>query len=493
MAVGAAASDKAAGEAAVGATASTTAGGAAVPGKKRSDEAAVPGKQRSFRMYFMGQKFAIHSPSVREEAVQALTDARAEHTEWKAEAWNARARLALSRFRDGIQIGGCRGKAAVGADATLGTPKPTRPAASRAAKRPRVAEAAATDAACSDEFRDKYVVTAPFTILGCGSFGKVYGCHAKLASAVGGGGGGGSDILVAVKVIHKFNDGDGEHGPGISKFVQRELDHLKECTGTSKGLIDLLSWTETTFNVHFVFPRFNEDAFAALSRGAFKAAVGATANDCLPGVMAQLLEGLSVLHSHYIVHRDIKPGNILLDTAAAVERGANTKAAVGATLSDFGSSIKCDKGPEDKGAKVTGSLGTDAGTYQYLAPEVFASGRQCSYAVDIWAMGTSFVHMDTAIMPFGKLRNFHLSEVFLDAVKAVSTWRRPEDFNFGTARKQPDEFLARLCKMQPRPARALPWGKERGFAFQEFTHGFFALDPDRRPSAKMLAAHNYLR
>ena len=155
--------------------------------------------------------------------------------------------------------------------------------------------------------------------------------------------------------------------------------------------------------------------------------------------------------------------------------------------------LNVTKAQRTRAPKLHGSLGADAGTYQYLAPEAFASGRQCSYAVDIWAMGTSFVHMDTAIMPFGKSRNFHLSEVFLDAVKAVSTWRRPEDFNFSTARKQPDEFLARLCKRQPRPARALPWGKERGLAFQEFTRGFFALDPDSRPLAKALAAHEYLR
>ena len=78
----------------------------------------------------------------------------------------------------------------------------------------------------------------------------------------------------------------------------------------------------------------------------------------------------------------MKPGNMLLETAAV---GA-TKAAVGAKISDFGSSINCDMGPEQPGCKGVGSSGTEVGTYQYRAPELFAKGAASCYAVDVLSL-----------------------------------------------------------------------------------------------------------
>lgn len=468
--------------AAVGAAAGedATVGATAMP--------AAPAKPRAARVYFLGQKFAVHHDDVRVQAFGALTAARAEQTEWDPDAWRARASCVLEPFRIGIKRGGARvATAAVGAnepEAPVAEPTATRPS-EPSSKRPRVAKAATVP---SDGWRDKLRLLPPFELVGSGAFGKVYGCHARPTSAVGDSG----ETHVAVKVINKFEDvKDEKQGADLLPEIRRELDHLKECVGASKGLVDLLSWTETTFDVQLVFPFFKEDVFTALRRGAFKAAPTKNDEDCLPGICKQLLEGLCVLHAHRIVHRDLKPGNILLETAAV---GATQTAAVGAKIADFGSSIKCDMDPGKTGCKLVGSLWPEVGTYQYRAPELFAKGADCTYAADVWALGTTFVHMETARVPFGRerLQRSQIGEVFSDAVKAVSTWRRPADYDFPSIRKKPVEFLARLRKMQPRPARELPWGKERGLAFKEFTRGFFALDPDSRPLARKLAAHAWL-
>ena len=61
-------------------------------------------------------------------------------------------------------------------------------------------------------------------------------------------------------------------------------------------------------------------------------------------------------------------------------------------------------GPGQKGCNIVGSRGTAVGTYQYRAPELFAKDAACSYACDVWALGTSFVHMETELFPFGKER-----------------------------------------------------------------------------------------
>ncbi|KAI0842908.1 Pkinase-domain-containing protein [Hypoxylon sp. FL0890] len=83
----------------------------------------------------------------------------------------------------------------------------------------------------------------------------------------------------------------------------------------------------------------------------------------------QLFQGIKYLHDRGIVHRDVKPENILL-----VDKDLNVK------LADFGL------------AKIIGEESfttTLCGTPSYVAPEILAEGRHRKYtkAVDIWSLG----------------------------------------------------------------------------------------------------------
>jgi eukaryotic-like serine/threonine-protein kinase len=99
-------------------------------------------------------------------------------------------------------------------------------------------------------------------------------------------------------------------------------------------------------------------------------------------IATQVLSALGAAHASGIVHRDVKPANILLDA-----RG-NSK------LADFGIAKRFDD--------LTDSLtatGLVIGTLRYLAPEQ-ARGEQLSPAADVYAVGVILHEMLTGSPPF---------------------------------------------------------------------------------------------
>lgn len=89
-------------------------------------------------------------------------------------------------------------------------------------------------------------------------------------------------------------------------------------------------------------------------------------------IASHTLEGLHWLHSHDLLHRDLKRENIFYD--AARNR---------AVLGDLGSSRRCEK-------KMTGK--NEVGTKCYLAPEFLAS-KEYSFASDVWSLGVCWYEM----------------------------------------------------------------------------------------------------
>ncbi len=89
--------------------------------------------------------------------------------------------------------------------------------------------------------------------------------------------------------------------------------------------------------------------------------------DVLLPLLSQTARGLSAAHEAGVVHRDVKPGNILIDHHGVVK------------LTDFGVSLAANQVP----MTATGMV---MGTAQYLSPEQ-AIGQAATGASDVYALG----------------------------------------------------------------------------------------------------------
>jgi serine/threonine-protein kinase len=97
-------------------------------------------------------------------------------------------------------------------------------------------------------------------------------------------------------------------------------------------------------------------------------------------MVAEIASGLDALHAAGLVHRDVKPANIMLDESG------------GALLTDFGLS-------RGRAYTVLTEPGSVMGTVDYLAPELIRGGA-ASPATDIYALGCAAHECLTGAPPF---------------------------------------------------------------------------------------------
>jgi Protein kinase domain len=150
---------------------------------------------------------------------------------------------------------------------------------------------------------------------------------------------------------------------------------------------------------------------------------------------AQVCDGLAHAHAAGILHRDVKPSNILLAEGPQVS----------ARVLDFGLALMGD-------AETLTEQGDVPGTLAYISPERLA-GKPATEAADIWAVGVMLWEALAGRHPFWR-------GSMLETARAIESGARP----LGDVRPGLPKRLLRLVD------RSL------------------ALDPGKRPSARELAA-----
>jgi serine/threonine protein kinase len=120
--------------------------------------------------------------------------------------------------------------------------------------------------------------------------------------------------------------------------------------------------------------------------------------------------GLQHAHDHGLVHRDVKPGNLMLSRAGEVK------------LLDLGLALLRDPGA--RAAELT-AAGTVLGTAEYMAPEQWDGGRDVDGRADVYALGCTLYALLSGGPPFAGTYLQLMSAHRNDAVPPLSA-ERPE-------------------------------------------------------------------
>ncbi|HEY9172885.1 MAG TPA: serine/threonine-protein kinase [Verrucomicrobiae bacterium] len=104
-------------------------------------------------------------------------------------------------------------------------------------------------------------------------------------------------------------------------------------------------------------------------------------------IVPKICEALQFAHSEGILHRDVKPENILLDTKGRVK------------IADFG--IAKLVGEPQPVTQLT-ATGATIGTPQYMAPEQIEHPEAVDHRADIYSLGVVFYEMLTGELPIGR-------------------------------------------------------------------------------------------
>ncbi|XP_063920409.1 cyclin-dependent kinase 2-like [Zophobas morio] len=190
---------------------------------------------------------------------------------------------------------------------------------------------------------------------GEGTYGIVYKAKNKVT--------GQSVALKRIK-LEKFNKYD--QTEGVPATAIREISILKGLRHSA--IIELQDVMYTSDKLYLVFEYLDLDLKRYLD-GTMKP----MHKELIRSYLKQLCEGLSYLHTHRILHRDIKPQNLLLDKEGHIK------------ITDFGLS-RCFSVP-------TKSYTHEVVTMWYRAPELLLGSKLYTNGVDIWSLGCIMAEM----------------------------------------------------------------------------------------------------
>ncbi|XP_071381975.1 cyclin-dependent kinase-like 1 [Centroberyx affinis] len=186
-------------------------------------------------------------------------------------------------------------------------------------------------------------------VLGEGSYGEVYKCRHRQSG----------DIVAIKKYLHTSEQ-------VVSWTLEREIKLLVQCS--HENLVRMQDVFKHSGHLHAVFEFIDRSLLEEM-----QSEPQGLQKTHLRKHTFQILRAVHYLHTNNIVHRDIKPDNILVTGSGVVK------------LCDFGFARTL---PE---ARVP--LSSHVVTLWYKAPELLVGDRMYSKAVDVWAIGCTILIM----------------------------------------------------------------------------------------------------
>lgn len=236
-------------------------------------------------------------------------------------------------------------------------------------------------------------------LLGKGGMGAVYKARQP-----------GLDRLVAVKILPP----DVSHDPAFAERFTREARALARLS--HPHIVAVHDFGQTDGLYYFVM----EYVDGANLRQAIHAG-RMTPKDAL-AIVPQICEALQFAHEEGIVHRDVKPENILIDRRGRVK------------IADFGLAKLLGHEQPDHGLTATHQV---MGTLRYMAPEQMQGSKQVDHRADIYSLGVVFYELLTGELPIGRFAppskkvqiDVRLDEVVLRALETEPErrWQQASD------------------------------------------------------------------
>ncbi|SCU79881.1 LAFA_0B06238g1_1 [Lachancea sp. 'fantastica'] len=263
-------------------------------------------------------------------------------------------------------------------------------------------------------------------VLGEGAGGSVTKCRLKSGSKI-----------FALKTITTVNC-----DPETQKQVFRELQFNRSCNSEYIVRYYGMFTASTSSAIYIAMEYMGGRSLDAIYKHLLQR--GGRIGEKIIGKIAEsVLKGLSYLQERKIIHRDIKPQNILLNDMGQVK------------LCDFGVS----------GEAVNSLATTFTGTSFYMAPERI-QGQPYSVTSDVWSLGLTLLEVAQAKFPF-------------DSGKMA-------------ANMPPIELLMLILTFTPElrdaPELNISWSK----SFKSFIQYCLNKEPRDRPSPRQMLQHPWI-
>jgi len=260
---------------------------------------------------------------------------------------------------------------------------------------------------------------------------------------------------VALKEIHL----DAEEGTPSTAI--REISLMKELK--HPNIVRLHDVIHTENKLMLVFEYMDLDLKKYMDSQGDR---GALEPNVVRSFMYQLLKGTAFCHENRVLHRDLKPQNLLINKRGELK------------LADFGLARAF-------GIPVN-TFSNEVVTLWYRAPDVLLGSRTYSTSIDVWSAGCIMAEMISGVPLFrGRDNNDQLTQI----LRVLGT---PDDATLRRIAQESPEIQLRPFPRMPKIPFAQLYPKASALAI-DLLEKLLVFDPSRRLSCEEALRHPYFR